>query len=56
MMIREGTVEFEMDERRQVLGPGGVAYAASNTMHGLKNVGAAAANYFVIAIGVEGKS
>ena len=56
MMIREGTVELEMDQRRQVLGPGGVAYAASNTMHGLKNVGAAPANYFVIAIGVEGKS
>jgi mannose-6-phosphate isomerase-like protein (cupin superfamily) len=54
MMIREGSVEFEMDDRREVLGPGGVAYAASNTMHGLKNVGSVPANYFVIAIGVEG--
>ena len=53
MMIREGTVEFEMDERRSTVGPGGVLYAASNTMHGLKNVGSAPANYFVIAIGVE---
>jgi quercetin dioxygenase-like cupin family protein len=53
MLIREGTVEFLMDDRREELGPGGVAYAASNTLHGLKNVGSAAANYFVIAIGVE---
>ncbi|GGH04069.1 cupin domain-containing protein [Silvibacterium dinghuense] len=51
MMIREGSVEFEMDERRSVVGPGGVLYAASNTMHGLKNVGTTPANYFVIAIG-----
>jgi len=54
MLIREGTVEFLMDDdRREQIGPGGVAFAASNTMHGLKNVGATPANYFVIAIGVE---
>jgi mannose-6-phosphate isomerase-like protein (cupin superfamily) len=53
MLIREGSVEFEMDDRRQLLGPGGVAYAASETMHGLKNVGGVPANYFVIAIGIE---
>jgi mannose-6-phosphate isomerase-like protein (cupin superfamily) len=53
MLIREGTVEFIMDERREQIGPGGVAFAASNTMHGLKNVGSIPANYFVIAIGVE---
>jgi mannose-6-phosphate isomerase-like protein (cupin superfamily) len=53
MLIREGTVEFMMDERRATLGPGGVCYAASNTMHGLKNIGSVPANYFVVAIGVE---
>jgi len=53
MLIREGTVEFIMDDRHEQIGPGGVAYAASNTMHGLKNIGSIPANYFVIAIGAE---
>ena len=53
MLIREGTVEFIMGERSERVGPGGVCYAASNTMHGLKNVGSVPANYFVIAIGTE---
>ena len=53
MLIREGTVEFIMDGRSEQIGPGGVAYAASGEMHGLKNVGAVPANYFVIAIGAE---
>ena len=53
MLIREGTVEFIMGEKSEQVGPGGVCYAASNTMHGLKNVGTTPANYFVIAIGTE---
>ncbi len=53
MLIREGTVEFIMGDRSERVGPGGVCFAASNTMHGLKNVGSAPANYFVIAIGTE---
>lgn len=53
MLIREGTVEFIIEDRSEQVGPGGVCYAASNTMHGLKNVGSTPANYFVIAIGTE---
>lgn len=53
MLIREGTVEFIMGDRSEQVGPGGVCYAASNTMHGLKNTGTTPANYFVIAIGTE---
>lgn len=53
MMIREGTVEFDNDGEKTQLGPGGVIFAASNKMHGLKNVGNAPAQYFVIAIGRE---
>ena len=53
MLVREGTVEFIMGDRSEQVGAGGVCYAASNTMHGLKNVGTTPANYFVIAIGTE---
>jgi quercetin dioxygenase-like cupin family protein len=53
MMIREGTVEFDMDGTKQTVGPGGVLFAASGVMHGLKNVGEVKAQYFVIAIGTE---
>ena len=53
MMIREGTVEFDNDGKLERVGPGGVLYAASGMMHGLKNVGEGPANYFVIAIGRE---
>lgn len=51
LMIREGTVEFESEGTKRRLGPGGVAFAASNKMHGLTNVGDVPAQYFVIAIG-----
>jgi quercetin dioxygenase-like cupin family protein len=53
MMIREGTVEFDNDGKKERVGPGGVIFAASNMMHGLTNVGDVSANYFVIAIGRE---
>jgi len=53
MMIREGTVEFDNDGKKETVGPGGVIFAASDKMHGLKNVGTVPAQYFVIAIGRE---
>ena len=53
MFIREGDLEFDNDGTKERVGPGGVIFAASNVMHGLKNIGATSANYFVIAIGRE---
>ena len=38
MMVREGSLEFENDGKPERVGPGGVMFAASNVMHGLKNV------------------
>ena len=55
MLMREGAVEFTFNGKSEQLGPGGVAYAASGEMQGLKNVGTVPANYFVIAIGTEPK-
>jgi quercetin dioxygenase-like cupin family protein len=51
MMIRQGTLEWDMDGKLERVGPGGVLFAASNKMHGIKNVGIGDALYFVIAIG-----
>ena len=51
MLIREGQMEFENDGKPERVGPGGVMFATSNIMHGLKNVGTTTAQYFVIAIG-----
>jgi quercetin dioxygenase-like cupin family protein len=53
VMVREGTLEFDNDGKLERVGPGSVLLFASNVMHGIKNVGTAPANYFVIAIGRE---
>lgn len=50
-MLREGTLEVEIEGTKSRIGPGDVVYVASNLRHGWRNVGTGTAKYFVIAFG-----
>jgi quercetin dioxygenase-like cupin family protein len=50
LFIRRGDLVYLNDGKPEPIGPGGVVFTASNVLHGLKNVGATPAMYFVIAI------
>jgi len=50
-LIREGTVELTVEGKSTQMGPGSVGFVRSNEEHGIKNVGAVPATYFVVAIG-----
>jgi len=52
-LVREGTLEVTIAGRASRLGPGSVAYVASNDEHGIRNAGTTHAQYFVIALGGE---
>lgn len=52
-LIREGEVEVTMAGKSTRLGPGSVAYVASNVEHGIRNAGEDKAQYFVMALGTE---
>jgi quercetin dioxygenase-like cupin family protein len=51
ILIREGTMEVTIAGRSARLGPGSVAYVASNEEHGWHNAGTTRAHYFVLAVG-----
>src|SRR5580704_14978208 len=51
VLVREGTLEVTISGRSANLGPGSVAYVASNEEHGWHNAGTTRAHYFVLAIG-----
>lgn len=51
VLIREGTMEVTIAGRSVNLGPGSVAYVASNEEHGWRNAGTGRAHYFVLALG-----
>lgn len=56
IMIQEGTMEVTINGNSATLGPGSVAYVASNDHHGWKNVGQGRSRYFVLALGRDDKS
>jgi quercetin dioxygenase-like cupin family protein len=49
--LREGALEFQHDGVTERAAAGDVLLVAKGTMHGVRNVGAGAATYFVLAIG-----
>src|SRR5580658_5655736 len=49
--LREGALGFQHDGVTEQAAAGDVLFVANGTMHGLRNVGAEPAAYFVLAIG-----
>jgi mannose-6-phosphate isomerase-like protein (cupin superfamily) len=50
-MLREGTLEVEIEGKKSRIGPGDVVYVASGEHHGWRNIGTTKAVYWVIAFG-----
>ncbi|MDX1981613.1 MAG: cupin domain-containing protein [Bryobacteraceae bacterium] len=51
LLIREGTLEVTIADKVSRLGPGSVAFIASNEEHGWRNVGDTRAHYFIVTLG-----
>jgi quercetin dioxygenase-like cupin family protein len=52
-LLREGTLEVTINGQSTRMGPGSIGFAASNDLHGVKNVGTTPAEYFVVALGKD---
>jgi quercetin dioxygenase-like cupin family protein len=50
-LVREGSLQVTIGGRSSSLGPGSVAYVASNEEHGVRNIGNTHAQYFVLELG-----
>jgi len=51
VLMREGHVEYWGQDGKHVpMGPGDIAYSASNQLHGMKNTSTANASYFIVSV------
>jgi quercetin dioxygenase-like cupin family protein len=50
IVVRSGTVETLLGAEKHTISPGGVAFFASNQLHGLRNPGTVPATYLVITV------
>jgi mannose-6-phosphate isomerase-like protein (cupin superfamily) len=50
-LVREGALDVTISGKTSRLGPGSVAFVASNQEHGVRNPGTVHAQYFVLALG-----
>ena len=48
LCLKEGTLEAYIGSETTRVGPGSVLFFASNQLHGVKNVGATPATYFIV--------
>jgi quercetin dioxygenase-like cupin family protein len=48
VLLREGTLEVNINGRLQQAGPGSVLFFASNDLHGMRNVGSTPASFHII--------
>jgi mannose-6-phosphate isomerase-like protein (cupin superfamily) len=55
MVVIEGTLAFEHDGKLEKVGPGGVIFVASGTLHTVRNVGEGPARYCVVQVGGDTK-
>ncbi len=55
MVVVEGTVAFEHDGKSEKVGPGGVIFIASGTLHTVRNAGEGTARYCVVQVGGDTK-
>jgi mannose-6-phosphate isomerase-like protein (cupin superfamily) len=50
-LMRGGTIELTVNDKKYRLGPGSLGFVRSNEEHGIKNIGTTPATYFVVAVG-----
>jgi quercetin dioxygenase-like cupin family protein len=50
VIVKEGTIEVNLDGKKQIAGAGSYFFFASNQMHGMKNAGSTRATYFVLRL------
>lgn len=51
IVVIQGTLAFTHDDKTEKVGPGGVLYVASGTLHSVRNIGDDTARYCVVQIG-----